>query len=368
MMGFSLTRGHGFALAAALLAGCGGGGAPLTPAGAPPTAHETGLTALSAYRIAALTMPNFHLGPVRPYRGKSWMTSDAKKKSGPLLYVGDWEAEAVYVFSGFPKKPELVGTLKIDTPYGMCVDKKGDIFISTIGYNTYRFTHGGTTPVYVYTTTGNGIGCSVSARGDVAITDFSTGISGAGQVCVWKGGHGGPACYQNTTDCYELWTFGYDNAGNLIGEGEFNSIAPCAILAGSGSMIVLSHKGIHIYYGAATGWDGKYIGLGDQEANARARTGVQDVTLSGTTLTAVGKEHLFNDNCSGYQNDVVNPFFTAKTNVTPASTAQATGLLGADVDCPGRVNLWAYPAGHAPKYTLTSGLQKPYGAAISIAE
>jgi hypothetical protein len=341
--------------------------------GVAPSGGETGFTSLSALRVAALTTPRFVPGAVQPDRRKSWMTADAKAKSGPLLYVGDWRTEDVDVFSGWPQKPTQVGTLTgFSLPYGMCVDTKGDVFVANFGtYTTFEYARGGTSPINTYTTSDYPIGCSVSAKGDVAITDYE-GDNTGGEVCIFPHGKSGGRCVENNnTACYYLWPFGYDPNGNLIGEGEYSTIHVCEIPAGGSQMIALKHKGVKILFAGSTSWDGKYIALGDQEAGGYQETGIWDVTLSGTALTPVAKEYEFTDDCYESQADVVVPFFTAKQNITPATKAQATGMLGADDACydntgTPKVAQWAYPPGGLPGYGMTSGFREPLAAALSL--
>jgi sugar lactone lactonase YvrE len=73
------------------------------------------------------------------------MAPGAKRKSA-LMYVGDWATNDVFVYDY--RSGSSVGTLRgFDAPYGMCVDKKGDVYIANFyGGNVVEYTHGGTTP------------------------------------------------------------------------------------------------------------------------------------------------------------------------------------------------------------------------------
>lgn len=299
------------------------------------------------------------------------MTSDKKTKAGPLLYVGNSENE-VLVFSGFPKKTKIVGSLNVYSPLGMCVDKKGDVFIASDGGAVYEYAHGGTTALHTYSTNGQAFGCSISARGDVAVTDlFVESRSTDGQVCVWKDGKGSPTCYRDLA-CPVMYTFGYDDKGNLIGEGFEGSVNVCELPAGASQMIQLSLANFTIGYLGGTQWDGKYIALGDTDVGGYTnKSGVWEVKLSGSTLTAVGAEIVFSDNCDSDYTNVYNAFFTASKNVTPASKKRATGVVSPNTACYAKdksaVDAWAYPAGGMPTTRLTAGLNDPTAAAISIA-
>ena len=69
------------------------------------------------------------------------MAPGAKRKSA-LMYVGDWAANDVFVYDY--RSGSSLGTLRgFDAPYGMCVDKKGDVYIANFyGGNVVEYTHG----------------------------------------------------------------------------------------------------------------------------------------------------------------------------------------------------------------------------------
>lgn len=356
---------------AGLLAACSAAGSGAGPANSPPNGRESGLTTLSAQRLAALTMPHYQSGPVRTDRGKSWMRPGTNKLSR-LAYIGDWGTNDVYVFD-YPTM-EQVGTLTgFDEPYGMCVDQKGDIFVANFGNGELiEYAHGGSSPINTYASDGYAIGCSISPSGDVSETDFYTS-TGAGDVCVWKGGSGSSTCYSDGNACYYMWTFGYDRAGDIIGVGEYSSIVECMLPSGGSSMETLTAKGITIDFPGGTQWDGKYIALGDQEAGGTYKSGVWEATLSGTTLTAVGPEIVFKGNCYSDYTDDVNPFFfSGRHNVTAARTRLATRVIGPNLWCYDQgkpeVDVWKYPSGNPAFQLKGSPLTEPYGAAVSIAK
>ena len=115
--------------ATALLAGCGESQPPIGALGAMPQSR-------------AITT---HLD-----RGKSWMLPEAKRES--LLYVST-DNSGVFVYA-YPSGT-LVGMLYegITSPQGMCVDKKGDIFIanSIDSGDIVEYAHGGSSPIaYLY--------------------------------------------------------------------------------------------------------------------------------------------------------------------------------------------------------------------------
>ena len=190
-----------------------------------------------------------------------------------------------------------------------------------------------------------------------------------GEVTVFRRGNPSKATTYSDPDCEFLWTMGYDDKGNLIGEGEYSSIDVCALLAGSKTMTTLSFgSSITIDFPGGTTWDGKYIALGNQEAGGTFETGIVQVTLSGTTLTVVG-ETVLSDDCESDYVDDVNPFIVGKKN-TPVNHKQGKVLVGPNLWCPdagtSAVDYWPYPAGGLPFKKLPSPPADPYGAAVSI--
>ncbi len=101
----------------------------------------------------------------RPMQSDSkgpWMLQAAKSED--LLYITNIDSGvAVYAYP----KGELVGTLTgFSTPYGLCVDKAGDVFVANFGGQAVvEYTHGATRPVATLPTNGSPFGCSVDPVG-----------------------------------------------------------------------------------------------------------------------------------------------------------------------------------------------------------
>jgi hypothetical protein len=350
----------GVTVAAAMLAACSSGGqSSLSPSGAAPSNHQTGVGLLSKVQLdLALTRPNYVAPIVHPDLGKSFMHPDKKSKKAGYLYVGDLDTNDVDVYD-YPSGTS-VGTLTgFDYPYGQCTDKKGDVYITNFsGGNAVEYTHGGTSVKNTYSSGGEPIGCSVDAKGDVAVTSFSPA-----EVVVFAGGD--PTKGTTYTSCGEYqWTMGYDASGNLIGVGYGSLI--CALLSGAKSITTLSDSGITIDFPGGSRWDGKYLDLGDQEAGGTFESGAWPVTLSGSKVSSSG-EVKFADTCDSDYNDEVNEFFVGKGNLAPDKKSkgkQATAMVEANLDC-AEVHYWPYPAGGDPTGGLTSGPGYPNGASVS---
>ena len=170
--------------------------------------------------------------------------------------------------------------------------------------------------------------------------------------------------YSNPTDCYDIWTAGYDDKGNLVAVAEnqaSEAVTFCAVLKGSKSLTTLTASGFTIYSPDSTMWDGKYIALGDQQIGGGFQSGMIEASLSGSTLTSHGQVVL-SDGCQGDYTHVVRPFIVGRKN-TPVNDSLAKVVVGANDFCSADVRYWHYPAGGTPfkSFTFQSG-----GESVSI--
>lgn len=291
--------------------------------------------------------------------------SPSAKKAKALLYVGDWDTNDVYVYDYSSGKPVGIITGN-DEPYGMCVDAKGDIYVANFGNGEVNeYARGGTTPIDIYSPGGEPIGCAVSSKGDVAATSFDPG-----EVTVFAKGDPHKGTTYSDSDCEYLWTMGYDNKGNLIGSGEYDSIDFCVLLKGQKQMGSIPVEGsLMIYFPGGTTWDGKYLALGDQESGGTYQSGVIRGRIKKGTLYLYSGT-AFSDDCYSDYSDDVNPFIVGKKN-TPVNDKQGTAMVGPNLWCidagAAKVDYWRYPAGGNPYKSLSSPPDEPYGAGVSIA-
>ena len=350
-------------VAAGMLAGCASGGtsafAPSPSTSLTSARHEPGMTGLSVFRVATMTMPHFVNRGQKIDHNKSFMSPEATKKTS-LLYISDWYTDDVYVFNAKTGAP--VGTLTgFSEPYGQCVDKKGDVYISNFGSeNVVEYAHGGSSPINTFSTNGYTIGCSVDKAGDLAADNFYT-PSGAGDLQIFPHGGGSPANY-SSSDCYDMWGPAYDKNGNLFVEGEYSSTHTCELPSGGSSIATLN--GPTIYFPGSPVWDGKQIALTDQEATGTFLTGLYQVSLSGSTLTKTGETDL-SDTCYNNYVDTVVPFVVGKKN-TPINKKMGKSVIGGNLWCEGTFETWKYPAGGTPSSSLAGAPLEAYGSSISI--
>ena len=195
----------GLFAAVALLAGCGG-------------STESALTPLAAGRTS--------FGHER-----SWMSPQASRKA-ELLYVSGFNGTDVTVYD-YPSLKQ-VGTLTgFSSPAGQCVDAKGDVYITNSSGVVNEYAHGDKKLLKTFATSGNAFGCSVNKANDLAVTDFLGVSYTAGSVTIFPKGSSKGVAYSNPTDCYYVWTAGYDDKGNLVMVAEnqaSESVTFCAVL------------------------------------------------------------------------------------------------------------------------------------------
>lgn len=305
-------------------------------------------------------IPHDQPGGVRADGGKSWMKASSSKA---LLYFDDDITNDTYVYE-YPSGKK-VGTLTgFHDPQGMCVDQKGDVYITESQFGLLvEYAHGGTNAINIYERPGSGLnGCSVSANREVAAT-------GRNEVCIWKGGVAAdsPKCIEGdeSIGCIGLSTFGCDHDGNLIGLGTTSTgnTTACMIPVGKSTMEQLSTSGIRFNFGPrGTAWDGKYITLAGVKGNGDV---VQAATLSGSTLTGVGPEIQLDD--ASFMPG--SPFFFGDQNVTAASTMRATSATIANPRYPkGAADVWNYPKGGKEPLLRIRAARDSGGDAISIAQ
>lgn len=108
---------------------------------------------------------------VRPAHARSWMLPEAKSET--LLYVFNVYTITVYSYP----KGKLVGTLSdFEKPYGECVDKSGNVYITDSSFaRIYEYAHGGTKPIHTLKDPEyQPYGCAVDpTTGDLAVANYS---------------------------------------------------------------------------------------------------------------------------------------------------------------------------------------------------
>ena len=318
-------------VAIALLAGCGGSQPPIGAPGA--------MSQISAIATHA-------------DRGKSWMLPEAKRKDLP--YISDAGNNTVTAYT-YPRG-RLVGILGgFDFPYGQCVDKVGDVFITnTNASNILEYPHGGSSPIATIGDAGeHPAGCSVDPlNGDLAVNNTYTVSNEPGSISLYtysrRRGWRFPKIYSDSSFFY-MYFCGYDNKGNLFVDG----------LTGYGGSFVFAelparHKRFtnitlnqSIQSPGGVQWDGAHVAVGAQ-GNGEGSV-IYQFTFSGNKGKVVGSTPL------NESKDIAQFWI------------QGRKVVGPDYGS-GEVGFWNYPAGGSPTRLITRGVDGPEGATISFAE
>ena len=272
-------------------------------------------------------------------RGPSWMSPDAKKTA--LLYVSDLHTDDVNVYSypGGTLEGKLTG---FSDPWGLCVDRKGDVFVTDHNALTIvEYAHGGTTPLATLIDTGEQPGgCDVDPlTGNLAVANVSTPYSTPGNVGIYKHARGARQTRKDPAISFYEYC-GYDDHGNLFVDGQQNGTFAFAELPRNQRVFTNISLDQSIGYGGSVQWDGKHVAVGDYNANL-----IYQFDINGKTGTTVGSTSL------GSASYAVQVLIHRGVVVGP----NATG---------GSVMYWKYPVGGAPLKTIGS-LHQPWGVTIS---
>ena len=111
-------------------------------------------------------------------------------------------------------------------------------------------------------------------------------------------------------------------------------------------------------------WDGEYLTFTDQQYGTKTTAIYQTVLEPCGGLVVIGTTVL-TDTCKDDYVSVVQPFIVGTQN-TPSNTTQGTLIVGGNLYCKHRVDIWDYPSGGNPRLSLKSAPEEPYGGAVSI--
>jgi DNA-binding beta-propeller fold protein YncE len=263
--------------------------------------------------------------------------------SQDLLYVTDVGTRDVKVYSypGGKLQGRLTGFSK---PWGLCVDKAGDVFVTDIaGLRIFKFGHGKNKPMAVLKDPGEEPGgCAVDpTTGDLAVANVSTPYTGAGDLMVFPHAAGQPKTYHDSA-IYFFQFCGYDNNGNLFVDGTKSSVFQLAELpAGQSSLmnVTLDKK---MRFAGAVQWDGTSLAIGNYPQNAIYRFHV-----AGNKGTKIGSTLLKDANFA------IGLWIDGSTVIGPN-------------DDGANVMFWNYPQGGAHT-KIIKGLGYPLAATVSLA-
>jgi hypothetical protein len=273
----------------------------------------------------------------------AWMLPAAKSED--LLYVSNVYTITVYSYP----KGKLVGTLEdFDKPYGECVDKNGNVYVTDSTFDKiYEYAHGGTKPLRTLKDPGYvPYGCAVDpTTGDLAVGNYSDASAREGNVVVYHKAKGSPKSYTGYSFYYYYYC-GYDAKGNLYVDGfdRYNENFEFGELPKGGDQITDIALPKTLSAPGGIEWDGQYVAVGDS-ANAV----IYQFTFSGSKATLEGTTPLTGGGDPIGQFGIIN-----STVVAPNQFASGSNVL-----------FFPYPAGGAATKTITDGVFYPFSAVIS---
>ena len=261
-------------------------------------------------------------------RAGSWMVRDAANIK-ELIYASDGADVNVYDYSTARQVGSLSG---FNNPYGQCVDKRGDVFLTTsIGSegSVLEYAHGGSNPIKTFNTDGNPIGCSISpANGDLAVDNGAFGVTS--DVQIWRRASGEPVSYTNQHDCNAMWPPGYDDRGDLFIEtGNYHSVCELRV---NGTSLVAVEFDHDIGFPGSVMWDGRYLAFTDQEYPGKTHNytaAIYRAKLERGVLEVVGTTLLRYKPCG---TEIAQPFIVGEKN-TPANNVEGKVVVGGNQAC-----------------------------------
>jgi hypothetical protein len=277
----------------------------------------------------------------------SKMALDAKQQQS-LLYVSSVLTNDVYVYS-YPKGT-LEGTLTgFSTPYGLCSDSAGNVWIVNDAVNEIvEYAHGGSTPIATLPDPNEyPEGCSVDpTTGNLAVTNFYSS-SGSGSVAIYAKASGSPTLYADP-DITNFRFCGYDDKGNLWADGANSSsqFAFAELPSGKSSLTTIPVQQTFEWPGGVQ-YDGKYVAVGDTDTGKVYR--IQGKTGKVMQTVALGDA------------TELNQFWIVHGSKGKSNMSQSR-LLG-PLESGSAVNLYPYPSAKFSKKIIQ--VSEPFGATVS---
>ena len=217
-----------------------------------------------------------------------------------LLYVSDEGTSDVYVYS--LSKDRLVQTLTgFSEPRGVCLNKAGDIWITTAGNSELlKYAPGGSTPIGSLSDPGEyPVNCSVNAKsGDLGVSNIISANNGPGSLSIYTDAGGVPSVVPAFGHTY---SDAYDSVGDLfvVGVTADGSFEFGEVVRGGKTVTNLELKG-------ATGVDPTnlqfahgHLTMGNAHGYANNSV-IYQVSVSGTTATVVRKTRLHHANTTAF--------------------------------------------------------------------
>jgi hypothetical protein len=273
-----------------------------------------------------------------------------------LLYVSNGDGEVtVYNFAGGALVSVLTGFQK---PMGLCSDRKGDVYIADSSAETIlEYAHGGTEPIQTLDDAPDApYACSIDPKsGDLAVAN-NNGQSTPGDLAIWTHASGTPTKYTDTA-IFQFAGCAYDSRGNLLISG-FLKGKYATLFAwmahGSTKLTNLVVPGPYSNRGFGSvgiGWDGRYFTIDDDDISRILVTHGQAYYAGRVSPTYEEETNESGPYAFYYQHGVAT---------------MAIAGVNADLSSPDSVNVWNYPAAGSATISITHGVDKPFGVALSL--
>lgn len=359
MINFSRASAHAIALGAAglLLAACSGNATGLTPSATTAAPGAAGLPGALAMRIPDSAASHSALK-------RSWMSPQAKHVH-PLLYTSNALTDEVDIYNANGKSNKLMGQITgFNEPYGMCADKSGNVYVTNMqSQDILEYAHGGTTAINTISDGyGDPGGCSINPKtGDLAVTNFEGGASGFGNLVVYANATGSGTVFQ-TGNYAQVFAPVYDGNGNLFFEMMDLANRQTTVYelpSGASSLVTIAMpSGVTIYSPSGATWDGKYVGITDEQYQNGEDEGLYRLSISGTSATLVGQAS-YTDSCYYNYSITIQPIIYHNKLISGNNYCYYANVY--------HIDYWNYKNGGNPiRYIDGSPTQDTsYGQAIS---
>jgi hypothetical protein len=271
-------------------------------------------------------------------------------KKSDLLYVSDSSTGDVYVYT-YPQGTLSQTLTGFGEPLGLCVDKKGDVFVADeYDADIVEYPHGGSSPIATFSDANhNPGGCAVNPKnGDLAVANLhnasSTGAHGPATISLYKPKSSKYSNLYSDSAFAAFWYCGYDAKGNLFVDGykKNGSATGLAELPNGSSTFTNLKLSQTLLAPGGVQWNRKYLAVSDQQMT------IYQFSISNGNATEHGSSSLQDANG-------LYEFWIEGPDV--AGTSSGSGSVG----------IWKYPSGGSPIKTIT-GLTTPLGLTISSAK
>ena len=281
-------------------------------------------------------------------------SQDARLRKEDLIYVTNHNAEVtVYNFS----TQALVAVLtRFTQPMGECVDSSANVYIAdSAAQKIYEYAHGGSRPIKTLDDSPDSpYTCAVdSVTGNLAVANNNGNASG--NIAIWSKASGKPTRY---TDSGLIYFEGcaYDASGNLLttnGIRQGYATAFAWLPHGASKLTTIAMPGPYpgwewnFIYGIQ--WDGHFFVLDRGQ-------GVFRVSVIHGLAYYIGETELIDGGESG-------PYWI----YVPSSKSEFPEILGG-TETEGSysaVEAFGYPGGGNELFTITHGVDLPFGVVVS---